>query len=107
MSEKRIAKEIKRAIRNLSINKRKSKSRKSAVRCVGWTSDLCSGHMTIKKHSGKCALHDGYKECDCHISNKVWVWAHCLPVFVQCDSCGYAPSIEKQAIILGHLLTKQ
>jgi len=47
----------------------------------------CSGKMIIK--------------CD---KNAVWVAAHSLPVFAQCDGCGFAPLPEEQPDVIFSLL---
>ena len=48
----------------------------------------CSGKMVIK----------------CEHEKGVWVGAHSLPVFAQCDMCGHAPSPRDQPEIVQRLL---
>ena len=49
----------------------------------------CSGKMVIKCHYEK---------------NEIWVAAHILPMFAQCDGCGHAPLPKDQPQVISMLL---
>lgn len=51
----------------------------------------CSGKMVIK--------------CK-HTKDRVWVEAHGLPVFAQCDECGHAPLVKHQPRIIQKILVE-
>lgn len=58
--------------------------------------------MTIKKHDRSCPVWKG-EDCDCTIKNRVSVYAHRYPVFVQCSGCGHAPYGVELTILLGRM----
>lgn len=51
----------------------------------------CSGHMQAFAHDPDCPIWY-HRTCTCWAKEEVWVAAHNMPVFAQCDECGYAPS---------------
>lgn len=53
----------------------------------------CSGQMRVRLHAFTCPLWLG-SECDCWVSQRVRVYTHRHPMFVQCDECGHAPLFE-------------
>ena len=79
------------------------RKKQTYFRCVEWHfSAMCSGEMKINRHEGQCEIWNA-GACDCEIKDRVWVWAHSLPVFVQCSGCGHAPLMPMQVVLLGQL----
>jgi len=51
----------------------------------------CSGEMVIYFHDKTCPIWNG-GDCNCWVSDEVWVAAHNEVCFAQCNGCGHAPS---------------